>query len=51
MPCIQCEGAYGKAGNGNEMETGNRNWKWRLETEMETKNSPIVGVVSSQTHE
>ena len=27
--------AYGKAGNGNEMETGNGNWK--LKTEMETQ--------------
>ena len=28
-------GAYGKAGNGNEMEPGNGNWK--LKTEMETQ--------------
>ena len=27
--------AYGKAGNGNEMETGNINWE--LKTEMETQ--------------
>ena len=26
-------GAYGKAGNGNNMETGNVNWKRKLETE------------------
>ena len=27
-------GAYGKAGNGSGMETGNRKWKWKLETEI-----------------
>ena len=41
--------AYGKAENGNEMETGNENWKWKLEMEMEmemgTKNTPIIGVI------
>ena len=29
--------AYGKAGSGNEMETGNGNWKRKLETEMQQK--------------
>ena len=29
--------AYGKVGNGNETETGNGNWKRKLETEMGTK--------------
>ena len=28
-------GAYGKAGNGNEMETGNGNWKLKTEMEMQ----------------
>ena len=36
--------AYGKAGNGNETETGNRNWKQKLETEM---NTPITGAMFS----
>ena len=26
--------AYGKAGNGSGMETGNGKWKWKLETEI-----------------
>ena len=34
--------AYGKAGNGNEMETGNVNWKRKLETEMGTKDAPSL---------
>ena len=25
------------------METGNGNWKWKLETEMGTKDAPITG--------
>ena len=32
------------------METGNRNWKWKLETEMRTKNAPVMGALSSWTH-
>ena len=39
--------AYGKAGNGNEMETGNGNWKRKLETEMGTKDAPITGAIFS----
>ena len=41
--------AYGKAGNGNELETGKGDWRRKLEMEMETetKNAPIVGAVSS----
>ena len=39
--------AYGKAGNGNEMETGNRNWKWKLETETRTKDAPITDAIFS----
>ena len=35
-------GAYGKAGNGNETEM-----KWKLETEMGTKNAPITGAMIS----
>ena len=27
-------GAYGKAGNGSGMETGNGKWKWKLEMEI-----------------
>ena len=38
---------YGKAGNGNEMETGNGNWKSKLETEMGTNNAPIPGAMFS----
>ena len=30
---VRSRRAYGKAGNGNEMETGNGNWKRKLETE------------------
>ena len=36
--------AYGK---GNETETGNGTWKWKLETEMGTKNTPITGAIFS----
>ena len=32
-------GAYGKAGNGNKMETGNGNWKWKPETENRNGNA------------
>ena len=39
--------AYGKAGNGNETETGNGNWKRKLETEMGTKDAPITGAIFS----
>ena len=39
--------AYGKAGNGNEVETGNGNWKRKLETEIGTKNTPITGAIFS----
>ena len=28
------ERAYGKAGNGSGMETGNGKWKWKLEMEI-----------------
>ena len=34
-----CE-AYGKAGNGNQAETGNGNWE--LKTEMETNHLAVV---------
>ena len=34
-------GAYGRTGNGNKTETGNGNWKRKLETEMGT-NAPIT---------
>ena len=34
--------AYGKAGNGNEMETGNGNWK-----QMGTKDTLITGAMFS----
>ena len=30
---MDSQGAYRKAGNGKEMETGNGNWKRKLETE------------------
>ena len=40
--------AYGKAGNGNKMKIGNRNWKLG----MGPKNAPITGAMfSSGTHE
>ena len=38
---------YGKAENGNEMETGNGNWKQKLETEIQTNNAPITGAIFS----
>ena len=31
---LACKWAYGKAGNGSGMETGNGKWKWKLETEI-----------------
>ena len=34
---------YGKVGNGSEVVTGNRNWKWK----METKKVPITGAMFS----
>ena len=30
-----------------QMETGNGNWKWKLETEMGRKNVPITGAMFS----
>ena len=47
--------AYGKAGNGNETETGSGNWKRKLEMEtgngnwkqMGTKDTPITGAMFS----
>ena len=41
-----------ETGNGNwkwklETETGNRNWKWKLETEIGTENTPITGTIFS----
>ena len=38
-----CKWAYGKAGNGNETETGNGKWKRKLEQ----KNTPITGAMFS----
>ena len=29
------------------METGNGNWKWKMETEMGTKDTPITGAIFS----
>ena len=37
-------GAYGKAGNGNEMETGNRKWNGNGNG---NKNAPITGAMFS----
>ena len=34
---LSLSGAYGKAGNANETETGSGNWKQKLETEMGQK--------------
>ena len=42
--------AYGKAGNGNEMETGNRNWKWKVEAEMKTKDKSLVQCFLHRLH-
>ena len=47
VPCIRATlkqwrshaGAYGKAGNGNEMVTGNGNWKRKPETESRNGNA------------
>ena len=35
----RCSWAYGKAGNGNKMETGNGNWKRKPETENRNGNA------------
>ena len=35
--------AYGKAGNGNEMETGNGNWKRKMEMEIGNGNVKVAG--------
>ena len=42
-------GAYGKAGNGNETETGNGDWKWKLE--METGNGNWKQKWEQKTHQ
>ena len=44
--------AYGKAGNGSEIETGNGNWKRKLEIEIGNRNgnAPIAGAQCKTLH-